>query len=250
MKKRLIAGLWTLAVLSIPNVAQAQTAKDILKKVVEANGGEETLKKYPAAKVAMKGTMDFMGMEVPIKVEGTYQIPGLKKSTITMEILGQKVSMVQIYNNGKGKMTVNGMNFPLMDAVKEEMKEESNLQMITSFFPLLDTKKFDVSVIEKPEKVDDKEVVGLLVKSKDRKDVKLYFDPKSFMCVKIARRALSPQQKEADEETILKDYKKFKGIPTAMKATVLMDGKKFMDTEVTEVEPLEKVDMKEFDVSD
>ncbi len=250
MRKLFVVSLLSAVTFCVPNSTQAQTAKEIIKKVIEANGGEETLKKYPAAKITLKGTMNVMGMDVSISGEDLFVVPGMKKNTIHLEIGGQKATLIQVYNNGKSRMTVNGRELPVSTALKDEMKQVNNIQAISQCLPLLDEKIYEVSTIEKPDNVDDMPVVGLLVKAKGYKDVKLFFDAKTHFCVKIERRGLDPQEKEVKEETFFKGYKKIKGIPQPTKTVTTLDGKKFAEIETTDIQLLEKIDKKEFDVSD
>jgi hypothetical protein len=98
--------------------------------------------------------------------------------------------------------------------------------------------------------VRDKEVVGVAVKSKGFKDVKLFFDKQTGLLVKTARQGLSPEGKEVGAELIYLEHKKFDGILRPSKAELYMDGKLTTTTELVELKHLDKIDKKEFDVSD
>jgi hypothetical protein len=62
------------------------------------------------------------------------------------------------------------------------------------------------------------------------------------------RKALDPNMsgEEVVQETIVSDYKDFKGVKKPMKTVVLINGNKFMEATNTKVEVLEKIDDKEF----
>lgn len=230
--------------------SEAETANEIVQKAIEAHGGADNLNKYKAAKETSKGKITIMGLEMSFDSESVHMLPDRLKNVIKLDVSGQKISIVQIFNGGKVKMTTNGMDTPLNDAQKAEIKDSLRLQLIQTLTPLLNEKTFTLSLLDKADKVEGKEVSGVLVKAKDVKDIKLYFDKKSNLLVKIERRGLDPEDKEVNQEMILKDYKKIEGLMQPTKTTLMMDGKKFMESELVDYKHLEKVDKKEFDVSD
>jgi hypothetical protein len=239
-----------VGIVAAPRPGYAQSAKEIIDKAIEAQGGMDNLKKYPGSKSVMKGTMSLMGQNVPIEMESTYFLPDMGKNIIKMELLGQKVAVEQIWNAGKIKMTANGMAVPLNKTQKAEMDDTMRTQTALQLYPLLDAKKYEVSVIKNPDKVNGKEVAGLLVKAKDSKDLKLFFDAKTYVLVMYERQGLDPADQEVNQKTVALEHKKIDGILEPVKMEVLNDGKKFMTMEVTSVKHMEKVDKKEFDIAD
>ena len=242
--------LSAIALLTASEPGRAAAPKEILEKAIEAHGGADLLKKYPAAQATAKGKMNILGMEVVMEEETLYQLPDKEKNTLKLEVGGQKITVVQIYNAGKVRVTANGADTPLSNAQKAEMKESSYLQSLQNLVPLLDSKAFDIGVIDNPDKVKGKAVVGLLVKSKGHKDVKMYFDAKTHVLVKMERMGLNEVEKEVKQELYFLDHKKFDGILCAVKTQMKMEDKVFMESEVTSFKHLDKADAKEFDLSD
>ena len=238
------------AVLIAGNFAKAETPADVVKKAIEAHGGADNLKKYAAAKIAAKGKIFLMGLEIAVEMETTYLLPDMFKNIMKMDILCQKVTIVQVYNAGKVKMTANGMDTPVSDTQKAELQESMNLQHAQQLTPLLEGQKYELTLIDNPANVGSKEVVGITVKSKDRKDFKLFFDKATNLLVRIERRGLNEAEKEVDQQITYSAHKKFDGIMRPVKTEFLMDGKKFMEGEVSEYKHLDKVDKKVFDLSD
>jgi hypothetical protein len=234
---------------SSSNSFAADSAKEIVEKAIEAHGGAANLKKYSAAKSSSKGTLYILGQEIPIVIESTYQQPDKLKNVLKLDFMGQKTNLVQIYNAGTAKMTTNDMVTPLSDAQKDELKEEVRLQALEGLIVLLD-KSCELSLLDKSENVGDKEVVGVLVKSKGFKDAKLFFDKKTNALVKMERRGLDPTDKEVDQVILYSEMKKFDGILRPLKSELKMDGKVLMETETTNYKHLEKVEKKEFDIDD
>ncbi len=157
---------------------------------------------------------------------------------------------MQIYNAGKVKATANGMAIPITDAMKDELKNQVNIHLASDLYPLLDEKRFEISVIEKPEQVGGKDVVGILAKSKGQKDFKIFFDAKTFVTVKIERKGLDFAQQETNQEVVFLENKKYDGILVPVKYEILFDGKKAGTMEVSDFKHLDKVDKTEFDISD
>lgn len=252
MRVRTIFSASILALAVMASMAECQTPAEVLKKAIEAEGGAEAIKKYPAGKSAGKGTIDVMGMSLPFTSESTFEFPDKFRNVITLDVMGMKIPVTQICNGDKIKMTLNGMAVPLPDNVKDEFKEMPYIEEVTQLVTLVDEKKFKLETIEKPAAVDEEEVDGILIQSKGHKDVKLFISKKTHLVLGIERKSISPDGGggEVTEFTKVGGYKKVDGIQHATKVEVLHDGKKYMTSEETEFKHLEKAEASEFDVSD
>src|SRR5262245_31033784 len=123
--------------------SRAETAKEVIQKAVDAMGGAETNKKYPAARATNKGKISVMGLEIELEGEAAYMLPDKAKTTMKMEVLGQKVNVVQIVNGEKTKITANDMATPISDAQKQELKLSMALQAVQNLAPLLEGKTYE-----------------------------------------------------------------------------------------------------------
>jgi hypothetical protein len=246
----LAAALSSQGIGAFPAPPAQEPAKEIIKKAIEAHGGAANLRKFPGIKTTAKGKMTILNMEIDIENEETILLPDQFKNVMKMDVLGQKIEVVQIFNAGKGKLTANGMAAPLKDESTKEMKNGMDFHAATELHPLLDDKTFDLSMIDKPEKDGDRDVVGVLAKTKDKHEIKLFFDAKSFVLVKAERKGLDFEEKAVDQQVLFQDFKKIDGILRPMKQELHFDGKKVMSLEVVEFKHLEKIDKKEFDISD
>jgi hypothetical protein len=244
-------GVWlsVCAALALAPAARAATAKEVVEKAIEAHGGADALKKVKAVSAKSTGKLSIMGLDIPIEGEALYAFPDKARNVLRMEVANQKVTVTQIINGDKIKMSVADMAPPLSDAQKGELRESVALQLVMNLTPLLE-KDFEISSIENPPKVKDREVDGVLVKSKKLKDVKLFFDKESHRLVKLTRKGLDPTEAEVDQEIYMTEFKKYDGVLRPSKVEIMMDGKKFLESEITDVKILDKVDPKEFDVSD
>src|SRR5262249_2146891 len=145
----------------------------------------------------------------------------------------------------KFKTTVGGMDIPLMDAQKADLKQAMIQSRVMMFTPLLD-KEFTLKSIP-GVKIGDQETVGVGVTAKDLKEIKLYFDKSNHLLAKIERMGHAPMSEdEVKQELFLTDYKDVQGLKRPTKTVMNNDGKKFMESTVTEQKFLEKLDDKEF----
>jgi hypothetical protein len=164
--------------------------------------------------------------------------------------MGQKIKMVQVVNGDKMRMVANGMEMPVDEANKGELKESLILHQIGQLTPLLEDKAFEVTLLPEKAKVADSEAFVVLIKAKGLKDTKIYIDTKTYLVTKMEKRGLNTEQKEGNQEYFLSDYKKVDGVMMPMKSKVLHDGAKFMESTTTELKLLDKVEKSEFDISD
>jgi hypothetical protein len=97
-----------------------------------------------------------------------------------------------------------------------------------------------------PEKVGDKPAAVLRVTGPDGKDFKLYFDQESGLPVRLVAKVIGFTGYESEQDTSYAGYKDFGGIKKATKVDSKRDGEKFLEVEITDFKPIEKVDPKTF----
>jgi hypothetical protein len=96
-------------------------------------------------------------------------------------------------------------------------------------------------------KVNDKPAVGVKVSAKGHKDVNLFFDKETGLLAKVERRTLDAMSGEdVAEERIITEYQDIDGLKVAKKIIINREGKKFMEVELVEHKPQEKLDASEF----
>ncbi|MCU0703020.1 MAG: hypothetical protein MUF18_03415 [Fimbriiglobus sp.] len=247
MRKVLILAALALAPMA---VRADDEAEKVIKKAVEAHGGEKALTAMKAGEMTIKSTMSLMGLEIEFGGEIAYAYPDKFKMSVNGDIMGQKLALAQVVNGDKVKMSVNGMAVPVEDKQKDEMKQAATMQELSSFVPLLDKKRFTLKA-EKDGKVGDEETAVVSVSGKGMKDTKMFFSKKTGLLLRTQRTGLDPTgANEVDEVADLSDYKKVDGIQTPMTIKTSHDGKPFMTMKVSEMKYHEKLDAKKFAVDD
>jgi len=243
MRKVLILAV---AVAFAPAARADEAAEKVITKAVEAHGGAKALTAMKAGEMTMNATMNIMGLELEMTGDAAYAFPDKFKTTMKGEVMGQKLAIVQLVNGDKVKMTLNGMAMPVEDKMKDELKQAVTTQEIGMIVPLLDKKKYTLKA-EKDAKVGDAEAAVVSVTAKGMKDVKLFFDKKSGLLVRMQRKGLDPMgETEVDEVTDMSDFKKVDGIQTPMTLKTLHDGKAFMTMKLSSVKYHEKLEAKRF----
>ena len=232
-------------------LGQDVDAKAVIAKAIEAHGGADALSKYNAGNTKVKGVLSLFGQDLEFTGDITYEMPDKYRMALNTEVSGQKISLVQIANGAKQKSTQNGMLLKIGDPEKAELTQAMKMQEIAQLTPLL-TAKYTIKA-DKADKVGDVDAAVVVVNAKDFKETRLYFDTKTGLLIKSTRQGLHPAAsgtKEALEETVMSDFKKFDGVMAPTKMVVTHDGSKFMTMTVVENKAMEKADPKLFDVAD
>jgi hypothetical protein len=245
MRARVIASLVAVLSLTAASRAADDDAKAIIVRAIKASGGEEALTKYPAAQTRAKGKIELFG-GLEFTQESSFMLPDKFKEAVDMEVMGQKVRVVSIFNGSKMSIEANGMEVPVDDKIKETLKGAGHMLKVARLVPLIKEKGFELSAMGEVT-VEGKPALGVRVAAKDQKDISLYFDKKTDLLVKMEHRTIDQMSgNEITEERIITEYGKTDGVPTAKKVVVNHDGKKFMEVEILETKRLEKIDDSEF----
>jgi hypothetical protein len=240
--RTLILAAASVAALTAP--ARADDPKAVIEKAIKAHGGADKLDKYKGYKATVKGTIVAGGMEIEVKGDTVVAYPDKVKVKGTLSVGGMDLSILQIVTPTKAKFTINGMNMDLPDEELAEQRFSAYVVGLTQLTPLLKGDTFTLKAAADGD-VDGKPAVGVVVSSKDRKDVTLYFDKASGLLVKTSRQGRD-EGKEVLEEQILGDYKAVDGVQMPHKETVLKAGTRNQEFTTEKYEMLEKVDESEF----
>ncbi len=249
--------LSTMVVLVAVGMATADDkAEAVVKKAIEAHGGEAALNKYLAGKSKMKGELNLLGMSLEFNGSITFMLPDRYKFELNASIAGQKLVVQQTAKGDKIKSTVKvgDMVVPTPEDDKDDVKLAMILQDAERFTPLLDKKKFTLKSADDEEVDGKKTSVVVATPAAVKKEVRFYFDKTTGLLLRRSHQGRGPGDdgapKDVLEDTYSFDYKKVNGIMVAHKTEVKHDGKKFMTATVSDVELMEKIDDKEFGADD
>jgi hypothetical protein len=241
----IITGGLLLSVAGPARCDDKADARKIIDKAMKAQGGEEKLAKWKAAAWKGKGTVHVMGNPLPYTGEWAMQWPTQMRMALDLDAGGQKLTFVQVYNNGKAWRTVMGATEELEKAFAEEVGESLYVGAVSHLVVLKDPAY--TLALAGEAKVDKRPAVGVKVSSKGHRDVTLYFDNETGLLVKAETRIKDEQGQEATQETFFNDYKDIDGLKHAMKMTIKRDNMPYVEMETTEFKRAEKLDDKLFE---
>lgn len=237
----LVFGLLTGAAV---RAADQPTPQAVIDKAIKAHGGVEKLTKHTASQTKTKGTLEALN-GITFTSETTVQFPDKLKDVMEMQVMGQNVTLVTVYNGKQASITANGQAVPLPDKALDEVKEAVSMLGVMRMVGL--TKKgYELAPLGEA-KVNDRPAVGVRVTRKNARDLNLYFDKETGLVVKVERRGVDPMSgQEFTEERVITEYQEKDGMKYAKKVVIHRDGKKYLEAEVLETKFLDKVDDSEF----
>jgi hypothetical protein len=220
---------------------QDKECLDLIRKAIEAHGGQKVLENIKAATSKSKGTIH-LGGGLMFTAEESVQLPDKFRSDIQIDANGMNIKITQAFDGKKGWVKVADNTMDLDDKQTAELKALMYAGKVGGLIELLKDKSFELSPLGEV-KVKDRPAVGVLVKQKGQRDISLYFDKQNGLLAKTVMRVIDQMsQAEATQEKIFSDYKAVDGRQTPHKVAVLQDGNPYVDVEVTEVRIVDRHD--------
>jgi hypothetical protein len=221
-------------------------ANEVLEKGIKALGGEARLEKFRAATWKGKGTFYVGATPVEYTGEWAMQVPDRYRAIINGEANGTKFKRVRVLDGDKGWAKADdGPTEEMSAEALTEIRREMHNQWLTRLVALRD-RSFTLAVTG-TTKVGDTPAVVLEATGKEGRKIHLYFDRDTGLLLKSEAEVKPPMAaQDVKQEVFYADYKDVGGIKHAAKITVKRDGRTVLEQEVTEYQPREKLDDKDF----
>jgi WD40 repeat protein len=223
--------------------AEQADIKEIIARAIKAHGGEENLARYPAATYKFRRKLygyyqgqSYTGEVTSNPPERSYY------ESVRDDGKGNHFTYTRVIDGDRGWSIGSGRVENLTEHYMSEYKEELYTDWLCTLLPLRNS-EFTLKSLG-DAKVGDHETVGIKVSKKGHLDVALYFDKESGALRKIGTKRFGGII--APWETIIEEYKEAQGIKYAHKVTVNEKGSPYLAEEITDFQPLEKVDEKKF----
>lgn len=219
--------------------------KTILDNAIEAHGGEAELRKLHSSSYKIKGMFHVMGEDIPFI--GNITTRGFDHQRIDLEqkVGDQTLRILYIVKKDKGWVKLNDYVSEMDKEELTEWLETAHNAWVTTLVPLKD-KDYTLNIVGE-EKVNDQPVVVMLVSRKDHRDIKLSFDKKTDLLVKVEMLVKDRGRGVGvPEELFMEDYND-KGLRQPRKITFKHEGKPFMDQEISGLRVEQKFDDTLFD---
>jgi len=245
-KTSILFAPWSLFVSAALAFGQDKP-RAIIERAIQAQGGEAKIAKLRIMRIKVEGTTDLIPGKPnsPITIEDTWQMPRRYKTSSSFQFMGNAVTQTQAMDGDTGWAQFNGQTQALPKEALAEMKEQKYAEDLDRL-SFLNEKGIELSALDET-KVDGKPAVGVLVKSKGHRDVKLFFDKSNGLLVRRQQNVLDPTSgKEVSQEVVFSDFQDKDGVKHYRKIAAFRDGKKIIDAKVSELEFFDKLEDKVF----
>jgi hypothetical protein len=241
-----MAGL--IIVFGNTQIRAQETPRTTIERAIAAHGGADRLGQLRAEKVSLQGKIFVPGRDtlLPFTADAMLQLPGRFKHVARLsEAPDKSHTIVQIVDGDKVLVTVDGLPQQLPSSTLAELRTTLELQREARLVPLLADRDYELAAL-KPEKVNNRTALGVKVSSKDRRDVRLYFDNETGLLVKTEHARDDGSGKEILQEEFYGDFKDFGGFRRWTRIVAFREGKKLMEAELLDVKYVDKIDDSEF----
>lgn len=230
-------------------IAQAQSEpRAIVEKAIEAHGGAAVLDKFVAGRAKSKGTIVLQNMDFPFTSSRVYQTPGRMRTTFELVAANLGRPVTCIINGDRVASFAGGMAQEMPRSQVDELKTAVYVQNLVRLTPLLKDAKYRLAAAGE-KSIDGQSAVGIAVTSDGHKEVRLFFDKQTGLLIALERLGHNAQGRAVDQSEFYSGYREASGLKYPTKTLVKQGGKKYLESEITEFKPLEKVDLKEFSVN-
>src|SRR6516225_5749847 len=108
MRQLLFASLTAGLLLGpAPHATAEDDMRALIAKAIKAHGGKKKLTKFTAVQTKAKGKIEMFG-GIAFTQEVAVQFPEKYKTTVEVEVQGQKFSIITVFNGKKAWLTLNG----------------------------------------------------------------------------------------------------------------------------------------------
>jgi outer membrane lipoprotein-sorting protein len=220
MKKFLVAAVLLAVLAGTVQVVQAQDAKALLDKMIEAQGGRAALAAIKDSTTS--GTLEMVQMGMNGSVTMYQKEPD--KMRIDIELMGMLIT--QAYDGQKAWMT------NPQSGSTEEMPETQAASMRRQAMgsdSVLNPEKWGITyALKGKEKVGDKEYLLVEQTYKDGTKAVIYIDPVTYLVARAKSKTQDMTGAEVEGETVFEDYKKVDGVMVAHKMITYQSGAEFL----------------------
>jgi outer membrane lipoprotein-sorting protein len=202
-----------------------QTAEEIIKKMVEAQGGKKVFESIKD--MTLSGTLEVAQQGLSGSITVYKKEPD--KTRRDIEIMGMTIT--QAYD-GEIAWGVN----PQTGSV-EEMEEQQAAEIKRESFPIVSMlypEKYGFSFDYKgKEKIEDKDYFVIEQTYPDGYIATLYVDAETYLSYKAKVKTMGPMGYEVEIEQFTSDYKKVDGIIIAHSMVSFIEGEEYIKVTVT-----------------
>jgi len=217
--------LFLFALISSPVLCQ--DTKEVLAKMIEAQGGIKTLEAIKDTTIT--GSMEIVQMGLTGSITLYQKEPNMMR--IDIEVMGMVIT--QAFDGEVAWMTnpQTGASEPMPENFAREIKRQA-----LGNDSLLHPEKYGITYEFKgKEKIEDKDYLLLEQTTSDGHKTTLYLDPATYLTYKTKGTALGQAGVEIMAETVFSDYRKVDGAVIPHSFTTYQDGQEYMRMTLTKI---------------
>ncbi len=220
-----VAAVFLVTLLAQPGTAQ--TAKEILAKMIEVQGGKKAIESIKD--MTLSGTI-----EMPMQgLSGTISVYKLEPNKRRVDVQVMGMVFASAYDGETGWWTN-----PQTGGV-EDMSEEQLVEAKREAMPvvsILDPEKFGITLTYKgKESIEDKEYFVLHELYSDGFETTIYIDAKTYLIFKSIIKTAGPMGNEIEMEQFQSDYRKENGLLMAHNIVSYAEGEEIQKIVIEEV---------------
>src|SRR5262245_1818300 len=189
-----------------PALLADDKARALVENAIKAHGGEAAMAKLRTMRIKAEGTMEVVPGQpaAAFTIEDVWQMPDKYRTTAHFALMDMKVTTTHVIDGEKAWAELNGEVHELSKDASTEIREQKYAEDLDRLGFLKD-KDVELSVADEV-KVNGKPAVGIRVKSRGHREVKLYFDKASGLLVKREHHVLDQTTgKEITQEVVFAD---------------------------------------------
>jgi len=220
-----LLSLFLLSLMTSPGLSQE--ASDILKKMVDAQGGKKALEKIEDT--TSSGTIELIQMGMTGSMTMYKKEPN--KVRMDIEVMGMIITQAFDGETAWGISPQTGS--------REEMPEQQAVymkRMALGIDALIYPEKYGISFAYKgKEKIEEKEYLVLEQTFSDGHKTTHYIDPKTYLTYKTKSTTVNQMGVEVEQESFESDFKKVNGMIFPKSIIIFQDGEEYLKIAFTEV---------------
>ncbi len=222
---RITAAIMTLGLILAP--LSAQTAKDVLDKMIEAQGGRKAIE--AVADTTSTGNFEL----VQFGMQGSITMYQKEPNMMRMDMEVQGFLITQAFD-GQVAWNTNpqtGATEPMSELMTADYKRQS-----VGNAALLAPETLGISYeLQGKDTLNGKEYLVLAQKFSDGNTTTLWIDPDTYLPYKNKSKSHDQMGTEVDSETVMGDYRKIEGFPVAHSMVIYQSGAEFVRITLTSV---------------
>jgi len=220
-----LLGFFLVALITSPG--SGQTAEEIIKKMIEVQGGKKVFESIKD--MTLSGTLEVVQQGLSGSITIYKKEPNKMRRDI--EIMGMIITQAYDGETAWGVNIQTGNTEEMEEQQATDVKRQS-LPIISMLYPEKYGFSFDY---QGKEKIEDKDYFVIELTYPDGFKATLYVDTETYLTYKAKAKTMGPMGYDVQSEQFTSDYKKVDGMIVAHSMVTFVEGEEYMKIAITSV---------------